>query len=68
MSKIFFKIYLKFNLKCFHSIVFFEFYYCVVTKQMNNNKYYITSFFIPYNTYFYSYVIIITVYQTCLYR
>ena len=41
------------------------FYSCVITKQMNSNKYYITTFSIPCNIYFYSYVITITVYQTC---
>ena len=38
-----------------------KFYYCVITKQMNNNKYYITVSFISCNTY--SYVITIIVYQ-----
>ena len=37
MNKIFSKIYLKFDLKFFYSIVL-EFYYCVVIKQMNSNK------------------------------
>ena len=41
-----------------------KFYYCVIIKQMNNNKYYITASFIPCNTYTYSYIITITVYQT----
>ena len=40
-----------------------KFYYCVITKQMNNNKYYITVSFISCNTYTYSYVITIIVYQ-----
>ena len=65
MSKIFPKIYLKIYLKYFHSIVF-RFYYCVVIKQMNGNNYYITVHCIPCNTYSYSYVITVTVYQTCL--
>ena len=66
MSKIFPKIYLKFDLKCFHSIVF-KFCYCVIIKQMNSNKNYITTSCIPCNTYsyFYSYIIIIIVYQMC---
>ena len=63
MSKIFPKIYLKFDLKCFHPLSL-RFYYCVVTKQMNCNKYYIIAFCIPYNIYSYSYVITVTVYQT----
>ena len=58
------KIYLKFDLKCFHSIVF-KFYYYVIIKQMNSNKNYITIFCIPCNTYFYSIVITIAVYQMC---
>ena len=60
------KIYLKFDLKCFHSIVF-RFYYCVIIKQMNSNKNYITTFCISCNTYSYSYscVITITIYQMC---
>ena len=33
-----------------------EFYYFVVTKQINRNKYYIIVSLIPYNTYPYSYV------------
>ena len=37
------------------------FYYCVVTKQINSNKYYIITFCIPSNIYSYSYVIINTV-------
>ena len=40
------------------------FYSCVVTKQMNRNKYYFTTYCIPSNTYSYFYVFIITVYQT----
>ena len=64
MSKIFSKIYLKFDLKFFHSIVF-RVYYCVVIKQMNSNKYYIIASCITCNTYFYSYVITVTIYQTC---
>ena len=65
MSKIFPKIYVKFDLKYFHSIIPLSsgFYYCVITKQMNSNKYYIAASCIPYNTYFYSYVITITIYQ-----
>ena len=51
MRKIFPKIYLKL--------------YSNVTKQMNSNKYYITASRIPCNIYSYSYVITITVYQTC---
>ena len=35
----------------------------VLSPQMNSNKYYITTFCIPYN--FYSYIITVTVYQTC---
>ena len=62
MSKIFLKIYLKFVLKCFNSIVV-GFYCCVVMKQMNSNKHYITASCIPCNTYFYSYVIIVIIYQ-----
>ena len=67
MSTIFPKIYLKFDLKCFHSIVllFSGLYYGVVTKQMNSNKHYITTFCIPCNIYSYSYVITVTIYQTC---
>ena len=44
MSKIFPKIYVKFDLKYFHSIIPLSswFYYCVITKQMNSNKHYIT--------------------------
>ena len=61
MSKIFSKIYLKFDLKCFHSIIFRD----VVTKQMNSNKYYITTFCIPCNIYSHSHVITVTVYQMC---
>ena len=37
MNKIFLKIYLKFDLKFFHSIIL-GFYYCIVIKQMNSNK------------------------------
>ena len=67
MSKIFPKIYLKFDLKCFHSIVF-TVLYCVVTKQVNNNNYYyITTFCISCNTYSYSYVITVTFCQMCPY-
>ena len=51
MYKIFPKIYLKL--------------YSNVTKQMNSNKYYITTSLIPCNTHLYSYVIIITVYLAC---
>ena len=51
MRKIFPKIYLKL--------------YSNVTKQVNNNKYYITTSLIPCNTYLYSYVITITVYLVC---
>ena len=67
MSKIFPKIYVKFDLKYFHSIIPLssEFYYCVITKQMNSNKHYITIFCIPYNIYSYSYIITVIVYQTC---
>ena len=61
MSKIFPKIYLKFDKKCF-LLLSSRLYYCVVTKQINSNKYYITMFCILYNTY--SYIIIVTVYQT----
>ena len=43
MSKIFPKIYLKFDLKCFHFIVF-RFYYCAIIKKINSNKNYITTF------------------------
>ena len=66
MSKIFPKIYLKFDLKCFHFIVF-RFYYCVIIKKINSNKNYITTFCISCNTYSYSYscVITITIYQMC---
>ena len=35
-----------------------------VTKQVNGNKYYIATSCIPCNTYSYSYVITITIYQT----
>ena len=45
-----------------------RFYYYVVTKQMNSNKYYIITSFISCNTYSYSYVITVTVYQTSLYN
>ena len=51
MRKIFPKIYLKL--------------YSNVTKQVNNNKYYITTSLIPCNIYLYSYVITITVYLAC---
>ena len=40
------------------------FYYCVVTKQINRNINYITASCIPYNTYSYSYIIVVTIYQT----
>ena len=62
MSKIFPKIYLKFDFKIlsFHCL---QGYIIVLSPQMNSNKYYITTFCIPYN--FYSYIIIVTVYQTC---
>ena len=66
MSKIFPKIYLKFDLKCFHPLSL-RFYYCVATKQVNNNNYYITTYCIPYNTYSYSYIITVTFYQMCPY-
>ena len=62
MSNIFPKIYLKFDLKYFHSIVFKVLF---VTKQMNSNKYYSTISYNHCNTYSYSYVITVTVYQTC---
>ena len=62
MSYIFPKIYLKFDFNLLSS----GFYYYVVTKQMKSNKYYFTTYCIPYNTYSYFYVIIITVCQTCL--
>ena len=42
-----------------------EFYYYVVTKQMNSNKYYTTTSFLSYNTYSYSHVITVIVDQTC---
>ena len=58
MSKIFPKIYLKFDLKCFNSIIFKD----VVTKQMNSNMHYITTFYIPCNIHSYSDVITITIY------
>ena len=61
MSKIFLKINVKFDLKCSQYIVYKDLY-CVVTKLMNSNEYYITTSCIPYNTYSYSYVIIIIVY------
>ena len=61
MSKIFPKIYLKFDLKYFHSIVFKVLF---VTKQRNNNKYYSTISCNHCNTYSYSYVITITAYPT----
>ena len=64
MSKISPKIYLKFDLKIFHSIVF-KVLFCVVTKQMNSNKYYIITSCILCNIYFYSYVITVTIYQMC---
>ena len=60
MSKIFPKIYLKFDLKCFHSIVFKVLF---VTKQMNSNKYYSIISCIHCNTYSYSYVITVIVYH-----
>ena len=41
------------------------FYYCIVTKQMNSNKHYITTFCIFCNIYSYFYVITVTVYQMC---
>ena len=41
------------------------FYYCVVTKQINSNKHYITISCILCNIYSYSYVITITAYQMC---
>ena len=63
MSKIFPKIYLKFNLKCFYSIVFRILLLCC--HQTNSNKYYITTSCIPCNTYSYSNAITVTVYQTC---
>ena len=40
-------------------------YSCVITKWLNRNYYSILSYFIPYNTYSYYTVIIITLYQTC---
>ena len=49
MSKIFPKIYLKFDKKCF-LLLSSRLYYCVVTKQINSNKYYITMSCILYNT------------------
>ena len=61
MSKIFPKIYLKFDLKCFNSIIFKD----VVTKQMNSDMHYITTFYIPCNIHSYSDVITTTIYQTC---
>ena len=63
MIKIFPKIYIRFDLKYFHSIVF-RVLFCVVTKQMNSNKYYITTSCIHCNTYSYSYVTTVTIYQT----
>ena len=64
MSKIFLKIYLKFDLKCFHSIVYRVLLLCC-HRTNDSNKHYITSFCIPYNIYSYSYVITATIYQTC---
>ena len=65
MSKIFPKIYLNFDIKCFHSIVFTLqgiIINCVITKQINSNKYYITTSCVLCNTYFYFYVITVIVY------
>ena len=66
MSKIFSKIYILSLIYNTFIPLFLGFYYCVVTKQLNSNKYYITTSYIPYNTYFYSYVITVIVYQICL--
>ena len=65
MSKIFRKIYLKFDFKIlsFHCLQGYIIVLSLVIKQMNSNKYYITIFCIPYNSY--SYIITVTVYQTC---
>ena len=63
MSKIFSKIYFNFEKKITFIPLSSGFYYYVFPKQMNSNKYYITTYFIPCNTYSYSYVITVTVYQ-----
>ena len=49
MGKIFFKIYLKFNLECFHFIDFRILLLCYRQKKKNSNKYYITVSCIPCN-------------------
>ena len=45
--------------------LFSGFYFCVITEQMNNNKYYIAVSCIPCNIYSHFYVITIIVYQMC---
>ena len=53
MSKTFPKIYLNFEKKKNAFIPLYSgFNNYVISKQMNCNKYYITTSFIPYNTYF----------------
>ena len=64
MSKIFPKIYFNFEKKNAFIPLSPGFYYYVFPKQMNSNMYYITTSFIPCNTYSYSYVITVTIYQT----
>ena len=65
MSKIFLKIYLNFEEKNAFIPLSSGFYYYIVTKQMNSNKYYTTTSFISCNTYSYSHVITVIVYHTC---